>query len=164
MVQWDRHVMAVSAAAILLIGGVAFAEGDSTAPAGVLVTPESVQWAPAPASLPPGANIAVLEGDPSKPGPFTLRLKFPPNYRVAPHWHPADEHVTVLAGGIHLGLGDTFEQTGGQSLPAGSFRVMPAMVHHFGWTTTEETILQLHGQGPWEIHYLNPADDPRHPQ
>ncbi len=106
--------------------------------------------------------MAMLEGDPAKPGPFTIRLKFPPHYNVQPHWHPAPEHVTVLSGALSLALGDAFDTTKEKKvLPVGGFRVMPATAHHFGWTTTEETIIQLHGVGPWEINYLNSSDDPR---
>ena len=129
----------------------------------IIVTPDTVQWGPGPASLPAGVQLAVLEGDPTKPGPFTLRLKFPAHFTVSPHWHPADEHVTLISGTLHLALGDKLdtETIEEKILPAGSFRVVPAGIHHFGWTTGEETILQLHGQGPWEVHYLNPSDDPR---
>ena len=129
----------------------------------ILFTPETVQWGPGPASLSSGAQLAVLEGDPAKPGPFTIRLKFPAHFTVSPHWHPADEHVAVISGVLHLALGDKLDTATKEEkiLPAGSFRVVPAGTHHFGWTTDEETILQLHGQGPWEVHYLNPSDDPR---
>lgn len=153
-------------AVMILMAGTMAQAADETSPAAglvpgeIAVTPDSIQWIDAPPSLPPGVKIAVLEGDPAQPGPFVMRLKVPSTYRVPPHWHPAPERVTVLAGSLHLGVGDTFDETGGMTLPAGSYRVMPATTHHYGWTT-EETILQLHGTGPWEIHYLNPADDHR---
>ena len=126
----------------------------------VMVKPESVKWMDAPSSIPPGARAAVIEGDPKAAGPFTMRLWFPANYKVPPHWHPVDEHVTVLSGTLHMGLGDKFEDGKLQSLPAGSFALMVTGTRHFAMTK-EETVIQLHGMGPWGITYVNPADDPR---
>ena len=128
----------------------------------VFVTPGTLSWQEGPTSLPPGAQFAVIEGDPKQPGLFTMRLKLPANYRISPHWHPADEHVTVISGVFNMGTGDVLETTQGQELPTGSFALMPAQMHHFAWTTGE-TVIQLHGVGPWQINYINPADDPRKP-
>jgi mannose-6-phosphate isomerase-like protein (cupin superfamily) len=126
----------------------------------VMVTPSAVTWGPGPAALPAGAQAAVLEGDPSKAGPFTLRVKLPDGYRIAPHYHPADEHVTVLQGTFVMGMGEKFDQTAGRELSVGSFAMMPQGTRHFAWTKGE-TILQLHGIGPWGVTYVNPNDDPR---
>jgi quercetin dioxygenase-like cupin family protein len=119
-----------------------------------------IQWQPGPASLPPGAKLAVLEGDPAKDGPFTMRLMMPDGYRIPPHTHPKVEHVTVITGTFNLGMGEKFDQTAGRELPAGTFGFWPAGMKHFAWAKGE-TIIQLHGIGPWTINYLNPADDPR---
>lgn len=130
----------------------------------VLVKPDETRWSPGPPSLPAGAQMAVLEGDPARSGPFTIRFKAPAGYRIAPHWHPKDEHVTVISGQLHLGMGDKFDSSGGgETLPAGGFSLMPAGMHHFAWTT-EETVVQLHGIGPWGINYIDPTDDPRNQQ
>ena len=126
----------------------------------VFVTPGDLTWQDGPPSLPPGAQFAVIEGDPKKEGLFTMRLKLPANYRIPAHWHPADEHVTVISGTFNMGTGDALDTNNGQALPTGSFALMPAQMHHFAWTM-EETVVQLHGVGPWQINYLNPADDPR---
>jgi quercetin dioxygenase-like cupin family protein len=126
----------------------------------VMVTPATTKWGAGPASLPPGAQAAALEGDPSKPGPFTLRIKIPDGYRLPPHWHPADEHVTVVQGTFVMGIGDKFEQTGGHELGAGAFALMPAGTRHYA-SAKGETVIQLHGTGPWGINYVNAADDPR---
>jgi quercetin dioxygenase-like cupin family protein len=126
----------------------------------IVFTPSTMSWAAAPPSLPPGAQAAVLEGDPSKAGPFTLRIKMPDGYRIAPHYHPADEHVTVLQGALMMGMGEKMDMAAARELPAGSFGMMPAGVRHFA-STKGETILQLHGIGPWGITYVNAADDPR---
>jgi hypothetical protein len=126
----------------------------------VLLTPDDVKWGPGPASLPPGANAVVIEGDPTKPGLFTLRLKLPADYKVMPHWHPADEHVTVISSTFNMGMANKFDTSNKKALPTKSFAVMPARAHHFAWTT-EETVIQLHGQGPWGINYVDPANDPR---
>lgn len=122
--------------------------------------PAQIKWRPGPASLPPGAMIAVLEGDPTKEGPFVMRVKVPDGYRIPPHVHPKPERLTVISGTFNLGMGDSFGPALGREMPAGTFGVWPAGMKHFAWTKGE-TIVQLHGMGPWEIKYLNPADDPR---
>ena len=119
-----------------------------------------VQWKDGPPSLPAGAKFAVLEGDPSKDGLFTMRLKVPDAYRIAPHFHSAVEHVTVVSGTFNVGMGEKFDQSAGKRMPAGTFGHWPAGMRHFAWTEGE-TILQLHGVGPWTITYVNPSDDPR---
>jgi ChrR-like protein with cupin domain len=135
--------------------------GDKPGRAGaaVVVMPENIKWSPAPAILPAGARLAVLEGDPSKAGEFTMRLWMPANYRIPPHFHPAIEHITVTQGTIFVGMGDTFDPKRGSRMPVGSFSAIPVGMHHFAWTEGE-TVIQLHGVGPWKLTYVNPADDP----
>ncbi len=132
----------------------------NTKPKHIVVTPENIAWDQAPPSLPPGAQVMILDGDPAAPGLFAMRVKFPSNYRIPPHWHPADEHVTVLSGTLHVAMGDQFDTTQGDALHAGAYAVMPAHEHHYAWTA-EEAVVQLHGIGPWQINYLNGSDDPR---
>ena len=145
----------------LTVAGVLVAGLLGQAQSGHVVVPAGeVQWAAAPPSLPAGAQAAVLEGNPAEAGPFTMRLRMPANYKIPPHWHPGIEHVTVLSGTLHIGLGEKWDETKGKTLSAGSFAVMPPQMNHFAWTT-QETVIQLHGSGPWGITYLNPADDPR---
>jgi quercetin dioxygenase-like cupin family protein len=127
----------------------------------VLVTPDQITWGPAPPSLPPGAQLAVLEGDPSKAGvPFTMRIKLPDSYRVPPHWHPTDERIVVLQGSFGMGVGDKFDQAAGHELPTGSYASMPKGLRHYGWAVGE-TVVQVSGIGPFAINYVNAADDPR---
>lgn len=126
----------------------------------IVVTPDDVQWTGGPGSLPAGSKMAVIEGDPKNPGLFAMRLKLPADFQIPPHWHPADEHVTVISGTFNMAMGDKFDVTKGKALPKGSFSVMPAKTNHFAFTK-EETVVQVHGMGPWGITYVNPADDPR---
>jgi len=126
----------------------------------VIVTPAGVKWADAPGSLPKGVRVAVLEGDPAKDGPFVMRVKLPDGTRIMPHTHPEDERVTVLSGTLYLGMGEKFNGKAAKEMPAGSYGRTRAGVTHFGWVKGE-TVLQLHGTGPWAVHYANPADDPR---
>ena len=152
---------AAAAAAISLIQP-AFGQaagGHHEAGAHVMVTPSELKWTDIP-SLPPGAKIAVIEGPMTEAVPFTAQLKFPANYRIAAHWHPAVEHVTVLSGTFHMGTGDRLDTAKTRSLPPGSTAIMQAKTNHFAWTS-EETIVLLHGVGPWGITYVNPTDDPR---
>ena len=126
----------------------------------VITTLADTQWAPAPPMLPPGAQIAVLAGDPSKPGPYTVRLKFPANYKVPAHSHPTDENVALLSGDFFIGMGDKLDRKAGTALGMGGYALMPAHHNHFAYTTSEATIL-LYGIGPVEFKYVNPSDDPR---
>jgi quercetin dioxygenase-like cupin family protein len=125
------------------------------------LTPAELTWTAGPPMLPPGARMAVIDGSFAEPGPFTVRLKFPANYRIPAHWHPVKVTVTVISGTFNMGLGDELDTGKGKMLPAGSIFEMPAAIHHFGWTT-EETIIQEHGIGPLSVRYLDQAHAGRH--
>lgn len=122
--------------------------------------PDDLKWQDGPPSLPPGAKIAVLEGDPSKEGPFVFRVKVPDGYRIPPHTHPKPERVTIVSGTFHLGMGEVFDEKMVEALPAGTYGTWPAGMKHFVWVKGE-TVVQFHGDGPWVIEYVNAADDPR---
>ncbi|MDP9200078.1 MAG: cupin domain-containing protein [Pseudomonadota bacterium] len=126
-------------------------------------TADRITWRDGPPSLPPGAKFAVLEGDPAKDGFFTMRLRLPDGFKIPPHTHPKVEHITVVSGTFNFGMGDKFDESATQAMPAGTFGFWPAGMKHFAWTKGE-TVLQLHGTGPWKIEYVNPADDPRKPK
>ena len=126
----------------------------------IMLTGADLKWVEGPPSLPAGAKLAVIEGDPSQPGLFTMRLKLPANYKVPAHWHPADEHVTVISGSFLMGLGDKFDEKAPKELPPGGFAVMAIGTRHFAMSK-EGGVVQVHGMGPWGINYVNPADDPR---
>lgn len=128
----------------------------------IMLNENKLEWKNGPASLPKGAQFSVVEGDPSKEGPFTMRLKLPANYKITPHWHPAVEHVTVLKGEFYMGAGEKFDMNAATMLSEGGFAVMPIKYVHFAFTKGE-SIIQLHGIGPWGITYVNKADDPRTP-
>jgi quercetin dioxygenase-like cupin family protein len=125
-----------------------------------MVSPEAIKWGEAPAAFRKGAQFAVLAGNPGAPGLFTVRLKFPAGYRVMPHWHPTDEHVTVISGTFKLGMGEKFDKDAMHALPAGGYAVLPAEMRHFAWSETGATV-QVSGIGPFAITYVNPEDDPR---
>ena len=126
----------------------------------VMVRPNDIKWRSAPPGLPAGAQIAVLSGDPGQAGPYVVRAKLPDGYKIPPHWHPTDENVTVLKGIFVAGKGEKFDADVTQELPAGSFVCMPKEMRHFAWCKGE-TVIQIHGVGPFEINYVNAADDPR---
>lgn len=120
----------------------------------------AVKWGPAPDFVPKTARFAVIQGDPSKSGVYTIRLRFPNGFRFPPHFHPTDEHVTVLAGQFIVGMGDTVKTAKGIRLAAGGFITAPANAHH--WAAARGvTIVQVSGEGPFGITYVNSADDPR---
>ena len=125
----------------------------------VMILPPELKWSPVP-SMPPGVEISVIEGPLNKAGPITARLRFPANYRLPAHTHPAIEHVTVLSGTFHMGTGDKLDMSKTTALTTGGFAIMQTGVRHFAWTA-EETIVQMHSVGPWGITYVDPKEDPR---
>ena len=126
----------------------------------VMLTAAELKWGPAPPGLPPGAQVAVVDGDPGKPGAFVMRAKFPDGYRVPPHWHPTDENLVVLAGSLALGMGDKVDEASMKALGTHGFAHMPKLRHHYAMAKGD-TEIQLHGMGPFGITYVNPNDDPR---
>ena len=120
------------------------------------INADEVKWGPAPPNIPAGAQIAVLSGDPSSDGPYVVRLKMPGNYKVPAHYHPKDETVTVISGDFHVGMGDKLDMQKALVLQPGGFGAVPAgMRWTEGWT-----VVQIHGNGPFAITYVNPEDDP----
>lgn len=119
----------------------------------------SIQWAPAPPALPEGAQIAVLSGDPTADGQFVLRLKLPGGYEIPAHTHSGDELITVISGEFNVGHGEILDRNATTTLSTGGFVEMPAGHPHFAWTGAE-TIVQIHGPGPFDIQYIDPANDP----
>lgn len=143
------------AAALTCCGGSAFAQHTET-----LLTPDKLVWKDNP-SLPKGAQIAILVGDPTKTGDVVvLRAKFPANYLVPPHTHPYAETVTLISGSVGFGVGEKVEKNG-DLLKPGAFYAQPANHAHYVWTGDEEGIIEVHFVGPGGINYINPADDPR---
>jgi quercetin dioxygenase-like cupin family protein len=120
-----------------------------------VITPVSVKWRP----FIPGAEIAVMSGDPAKPGPFVIRIKHHAGLKVPPHWHPTDEHITIITGKAIFGMGEKFDPATGNELAAGSYVLAPKKMAHFIYAK-EETISQVHGIGPFQVFWVNPADDP----
>jgi quercetin dioxygenase-like cupin family protein len=134
---------------------------QAAAPKHVLLTPDQLKWGPAPESLPAGAQMAVVDGDPAVAGkPFAIRAKFPAGYRVPPHWHPADENVVVISGALALGMGDKMDEASMHTLPPGGYAKMPRQMHHYA-LSKGETVIQVYGMGPFGVTYVNPKDDPR---
>ena len=152
-------------AQLFVLGATALAASLSVLPAQaagehILLSPDNIQWGPAPDVLPKGAEAAVLYGDPANEGQFALRIKLPSGYHVPPHSHPVDENVTVISGTFKLGMGETADQSAAQAFPAGSFFSLPPGTNHFVYTD-EETVIQINTMGPWGLVYVNPEDDPR---
>lgn len=126
----------------------------------VMMTPGEANWGPAPDMLPAGAQLAVINGDPSGTGAFTVRAKFPDGYKIPPHWHPQDEAVTVIDGTLLMGMGEQFSEAATKSLGVGSFALMPKGARHFAMAKGDTTV-QIHGIGPLAFNYVNASDDPR---
>jgi quercetin dioxygenase-like cupin family protein len=145
--------------AVLLISASIFAPAQASEQHHTVVPADAVKWGPAPASLPPGAQAAVLLGHPGKPGPFVLRLKFPAGFVVPPHRHSKDEFVTVIAGTFAVAAGEKLDREA-KPLPPASFVHLPAGMPHFALAVTE-AVVQINGTGPFDVTYVNPNDDPR---
>ena len=127
------------------------------------INARDVKWGDPPPVLPKGAKFAVLYGDPSKAGPYVIRLMLPVGYKIAPHWHTLPENLTVISGTFYLAIGDTMDRAHAHPLKEGGFHYLPAKAHHSAYAGSK-TILQVHGEGPFDITYLNPADDPQKPK
>src|SRR5437588_12666370 len=120
---------ALGIAIFLALSTTSFAQEHS---AGIVLNPpDGLKWQAGPPSLPKGAKIAVLEGDPGKEGPFVFRVKVPDGYRIPPHTHPKPERVTVISGTFHIGMGDRFDAGKGKAMHAGTYGTWPANTHHF---------------------------------
>ena len=129
-------------------------------PEHIAVDGDDIEWKPGPALLPPGAQFALLEGDPAKEGPFTIRLQMPAGYKVSPHTHEGVEHVTILSGRAGIGIGETWDGEKIRYAGPGGFFVMQSGVPHYAMIE-EDSVVQVHALGPWVVKYVNPADDPR---
>lgn len=151
---WRSAVALLAFGAVLASGAGAADNGQS------FIGPRDMKWGPAPPTLPPGAQVSVLLGDPGKPGAFVLRLMVPGGYRIAPHWHSQDEALTVISGTLYLGMGDKYDPGTARGLAAGGFHYLPARAHHYAFAK-KPTVVQINGNGPFDIVYINPADDPQ---
>lgn len=146
-------------ALLLSVVSIASARAEEAA-SHTIVDADSITWSAGPASLEPGSEMAVLYGNPGEEGLFALRLRLPAGYAIAPHSHPRPEVVTVISGSMLLGSGENADKDAARTLPAGSFFAFdPGMTHYV--FTDEETVVQLNSFGPWDIVYVDPADDPR---
>ena len=161
-----KILLLIVPALILINGSVAFSQTENK-PATqekssehVIIKPSDIKWTDGPDFLPPGAKMAMLEGDITKSGPFVVRVKLPAGYKIQPHALKSKHSVTVLSGNVMLAMGDKFETKNENTLPMGTFVIMPPKMNHFNWVNEEATI-QVHGTGPLDVIYVNPQDDPR---
>jgi quercetin dioxygenase-like cupin family protein len=149
-------MLLVAAIALLCLFSAVLAQ---EAPSTHMVSAADMKWGPVPPIFEKGAFITVVSGDVDKPGPFVVRLKMPAGYKIAPHWHPTDENVTVLAGTFALGMGDTFDEASMTEGTVGHFALLPANMRHYAMAKTD-AMVQVHGNGPFKLNYVNEADDP----
>ena len=147
-----------------LLGTRQIAMADDMAGMVLIPSDSAVHWAPGPASLPKGTQLAVLAGDPAKPGPFVLRVRFPANTTVAPHTHGTAENLTVISGSLMHAMGPALDKHGGDQLGVGGFVYLPGGMPHSVWTTAAPAEVQVTGTGPFGLNYVNPADDPSRAQ
>jgi mannose-6-phosphate isomerase-like protein (cupin superfamily) len=144
---------------LVVLLGATMAAAQSAPPQNAFM-PDQVKFGPAPPFLPPGAQMAVLEGDPmAASGDYTIRLKMPTGYKVSPHWHPKRENVSVLSGTLKVGMGDKFDADHMMSFPAGSFAYLDPDMHHYAMSEGA-TVIQIHGMSPAQLNYIDPKDDP----
>lgn len=141
---------------LLIVPAIAYAADANQ----IFVNSNELKWMDAPPSLPKGAKLAVLFGDPGKPGPFVIRLTAPANYKIAPHWHSQTENLTIISGALYLGEGDKMDTNHAHALKAGGYHYLPAKAHHYAFSKTA-TVIQINGEGPFDINYINEKDDPQ---
>jgi quercetin dioxygenase-like cupin family protein len=146
---------------VLIVAATLVAQASAVAADAPFVrSAKEVKWGAPPPAFPPGAKLAVIAGDPAATGLVTVRLEMPAGYKIPPHFHPTDEHITVLKGSFSVGMGDVVDKAHALTLSPGGYAVAMANMHHYAYTTTGATI-QVHMQGPVAITYVNPADDPK---
>src|SRR5262245_55356803 len=150
-----RRILGWTAIALMLAVGIVAAQGQQH----VVVKPGELKWGPPPPVFVQTAKFAVVSGDPGQAGLYVVRLKMPAGYKINPHWHPTDEHVTVLSGTFAIGMGEKFDQATMKDLPAGGYVLLPAEMRHYAMAKTE-AVVQVHGMGPFKLTYVNPVDDP----
>lgn len=149
-------IVAVAATAMAATGAMAEEAGHMM----MLPSGTAVQWQPGPPSLPRGSEIAVLAGDPGKPGPFVLRVRIPANTLIAPHRHATAENLTVLSGDFYHGMGEKVDKASGERMEPGGFVYLPGGMPHYVWTAGAVSVVQVTGTGPFGLIYVNPEDDP----
>ena len=154
--SWKAHM---SSRLVLMAFVVLGANGTLADDMKMPMNGKDIKWGPVPPFFPKGAEFAVLSGDPSKDGLYVVRLKMPAGYKIPAHNHPTTENVTVVSGNFHIGMGDHLDENKGIELTSGGYGEAPAKMNHYAWVTSP-TIVQVHGQGPLAITYVNPADDP----
>ena len=144
---------------LVLVAGAFMAMTTAAVAGGAALNADGLRWGEVPPVFPKGAQLAVVSGDPGKDGLYVVRLRMPPGYKIPAHNHPTAEYVTVLSGNFHIGMGDKLDQSSGQELRAGGFAEAPAGTNHYAWASSA-TVVQVHGQGPFALTYVNAADDP----
>jgi quercetin dioxygenase-like cupin family protein len=152
------RIRPVLALALVVLASAVLPAGAADTPHGMF-TPSEIKWGDAPPTVPKGAKLAVLYGDPNKDGMFVVRVKLPANYRVPAHSHPTDEVVTVLSGTLFVGMGDKLAPAIVKPFPAGSLVVAPAKTNHYV-LSKQPTVIEVTAMGPLQFNYVNPADDP----
>jgi uncharacterized RmlC-like cupin family protein len=128
----------------------------------VVAHPGTLKWGEAPPALPKGAQLAVITGDPGKAGPYVIRVKIPAGYQIPAHWHSTAENLTVVSGAVNVGMGAKLDKSTSTRLEVGSFTYLPPKMNHFLWAS-EPAVFQIHAEGPFDIVYANPNDDPSKP-
>ena len=126
----------------------------------VLLNIKSIKWSAAPPALPNGAQVAVVHGDTNKEGQYVMRVMMPPRYKMPFHWHSKTEHVTVISGALFVASQETYDKRIAHPVKQGGFLYVPARAQQFAFTKGA-TVIEIHGEGPYDIKYTNPSDDPQ---
>jgi mannose-6-phosphate isomerase-like protein (cupin superfamily) len=156
----NKYLLIAAVGLLCGVGLVVTIGAQTASPEKHVFTPDAIPYGPAPAFVAPGAQLAVLEGNPgAASGDYTVRLKMPDGYRIAPHWHPQRENVTVISGTFKVGMGDTFDESKMGAFQAGSFAFLDPNMHHYAMASGE-VVVQVHGKSPLQFNYVNPNDDP----
>jgi mannose-6-phosphate isomerase-like protein (cupin superfamily) len=160
VMQSTKYLSHWVAVAAVLFGFIALPGAATAASDSVFLNPADIKWGDAPPSLPKGAKVAVLYGDPSKTGTFCMRLMAPAGYKIPPHWHSQAEVLTVISGTFYLGMGDKMEPATAHALKAGGFHYLPPKEHHYAFSKGP-SVVQINGEGPFDITYINAAENPQ---
>jgi quercetin dioxygenase-like cupin family protein len=124
------------------------------------VLPEDIDWKPF-AAFPPSVALAVIVGQPSETGPYTIRVRVPRGVKLMPHRHPEDRVYTVMSGVFYIGVGERFDADKLEAYAPGSVVVLPGNTWHFHWAKSSEYVTQVTAIGPLGLEYNSAKDDPR---
>jgi hypothetical protein len=156
--QASHHWFALALASLVTLAFSTIAAAAPLEP--ILINAKNIKWGPAPPDLPKGAKVAVLFGDPTATGQYVMRISVPSKYKMPFHWHSQAQRVTVISGTVYVASTETYDKKLAHAVKPGGFVILPARAQSFAFTKGS-AVIEIHGEGPFDVKYTNPSDDPQ---